>query len=245
MPTIIALQETDTEKVTLRGYNTYTPDPKLRTATLVQASQTAQAHTLPTSLDYTFVELIPNKKTQTSIYILNLYSSPSSSLGEIDRLFKTVKQRTKGHALIVVGDFNAHHTTWGYQRNNKKGQELHDAIRNNHLHLCNTNDTPTRIGNSVSRDTTPDLTLTYGIKDAIWECLPETLGSDHYVIQLQLLHHKAESQRIGTARITDWQKFRETAPTSPIHAIEKWTEQVLEAAKSKLKNCRSPRTAPP
>ncbi|XP_040074000.1 uncharacterized protein LOC115313370 [Ixodes scapularis] len=234
-PAVIALQETGTDQITLRGYTTFITDPASRTATLVQTTQTAQAHTLPTTLDYVFVELIPKKKTQASLFILNIYSPPSSPLNEIDRLFKTVRQRTKGHGLVIIGDFNAHHTIWGCHRDNKKGRQLHEAIRQNNLHFCNTPDTPTRMGNSVSRDTTPDLTLTYGLKDPTWECLTETLGSDHYIIQLQLPHHEAAAQRIGTARLTDWRKFREITPTSPIHAIEEWTAQMLEAAKKHTK----------
>ncbi|XP_040066533.1 uncharacterized protein LOC115327171 [Ixodes scapularis] len=234
-PAVIALQETGTDQITLRGYTTFITDPASRTATLVQTTQTAQAHTLPTTLDYVFVELIPKKKTQASLFILNIYSPPSSPLNEIDRLFKTVRQRTKGHGLVIIGDFNAHHTIWGYHRDNKKGRQLHEAIRQNNLHLCNAPDTPTRMGNSVSRDTTPDLTLTYGLKDPTWECLTETLGSDHYIIQLQLPHHEAAAQRIRTARLTDWRKFREITPTSPIHAIEEWTAQMLEAAKKHTK----------
>lgn len=128
-PTVIALQETETDEIQLRGYQTYTEDSKARTAILIQANQTAQTHSLPTSLDYTLVELIPPRKTRGSLFILNIYSPPSAPLGEIDFLFKTVKQRTKGHALVIVGDFNAHHTTWGYPRDNKKGQQLYEAIR--------------------------------------------------------------------------------------------------------------------
>ncbi|KAG0425265.1 hypothetical protein HPB47_027564 [Ixodes persulcatus] len=124
--------ETGTDQITLRGYTTFITDPDSRTAILVQTTQTAQAHTLPTTLDYVFVELIPKKKTQASLFILNIYSPPSSPLNEIDRLFKT-------------------------------------------------------------------------------------------------------SQRVGPARLTDWKKFRETTPTSPIHAIEEWTAQMLEAAKKHTK----------
>lgn len=202
-PDIIALQETDTDHIALRGYTAYTTDPKSRTAILVQASQTAQAHTLPTTIDYTFIELLPRRKSHTSLYVLNIYSSPTSSLSGIDRLLKHVRQRTKGHKLVVLGDFNAPHTAWGYLRNNRKGTRLQEAAQQNNLCLCNTYGTPTRIGNSVSRDTSPDLTFTFNINDAMWSCLDETLGSDHYIIQLQIPHRKNNQQRIGTARLTD------------------------------------------
>ncbi|CAN7988521.1 unnamed protein product, partial [Ixodes pacificus] len=90
-PDIIALQGTDTNHITLRGYRSYTTDPTSRTAILVQTTQTAQPHTVPTTLDYAFIELLPHKKTHTSLYILNTYSSPTSPLSEIDRLPKHVR----------------------------------------------------------------------------------------------------------------------------------------------------------
>ncbi|KAG0429474.1 hypothetical protein HPB47_023596 [Ixodes persulcatus] len=111
-PDLIALQETNTDNVPLRGYTTYATDPTSRTAVLVQATQTAQTHTLPTTIDYTFVELLPRKKTEASLYVLNIYSPPTQPLPAIDRLLRIVRQRTRGHKLVVLGDFNAQHTAW-------------------------------------------------------------------------------------------------------------------------------------
>ncbi|KAG0427706.1 hypothetical protein HPB47_025258 [Ixodes persulcatus] len=113
-PDLIALQETNTDNVSLRGYTTYATDPTSRTAVLVQATQTARTHTLPTTIDYTFVELLPRKKTEASLYVLNIYSPPTQPLPAIDRLLRIVRQRTRGHKLVVLGDFNTQHTAWGY-----------------------------------------------------------------------------------------------------------------------------------
>ncbi|KAM7313516.1 uncharacterized protein ISCGN_003378, partial [Ixodes scapularis] len=234
-PDLIALQETNTDNVSLRGYTTYATDPTSRTAVLVQATQTAQTHTLPTTIDYTFVELLPRKKTETSLYVLNIYSPPTQTLSAIDRLLRIVRQRTRGHKLVVLGDFNAQHTAWGYPRNNKKGTSLHEATLQNQLYLYNSLHIPTRIGNSVSQDTTPDLTFTYNIKQATWSRLDKTLGSDHYIIQLQIPHQRTRSQKIGTARITNWKNFREATPTGPIISLEDWTTQLLEKARENTK----------
>ncbi|XP_042148612.1 uncharacterized protein LOC121837158 [Ixodes scapularis] len=234
-PDLIALQETNTDNVSLRGYTTYATDPTSRTAVLVQATQTAQTHTLPTTIDYTFVELLPRKKTEPSLYVLNIYSPPTQTLSAIDRLLRIVRQRTRGHKLVVLGDFNAQHTAWGYPRNNKKGTSLHEATLQNQLYLYNSLHIPTRIGNSVSQDTTPDLTFTYNIKQATWSRLDKTLGSDHYIIQLQIPHQRTRSQKIGTARITNWKNFREATPTGPIISLEDWTTQLLEKARENTK----------
>lgn len=229
-PDLIALQETGTGNISFSGYTTFVSDPTNRTAILVKSTLTAQQHTAPTQLDYTFVEVLPRRKQQTSLFVLNIYSPPDHALPGIDQLVRNIRQRTKGHKLIIMGDFNAHHTTWGYIRSNKKGTALYDAIQQNQLHLCNTPQVATRIGNSISRDTTPDLTLTHNIKDATWTRLDETLGSDHYIVQLQLPHNPNQKCKIGTARITNWKRFREETPVEPITHLEEWTSKLLETA---------------
>lgn len=166
-PTLIALQETDTENPRLQGYSTFVSGSASRTAILVQSHQPAQIHTLPTDLDYVFVELLPATRQLKSTFVLNIYSPPSQLLPTLLPLIRIVRQRTKDHALVIVGDFNAHHTTWGYPKDSKKGTQVYEAIRQNNLHLCNAPGTITRIGNSVSRDSTPDLTMTYNVTDPI------------------------------------------------------------------------------
>lgn len=86
---------------------------------------------------------------------------------------------------------------------------------------------PTRVGNSVSRDTFPDLTFTFNIKDASWTNLEENLGSDHYIISVSLSTPKLR-RVIGDARITDWAEFRKryTAPESVPESICAWSEYI-------------------
>ncbi|KAH6923061.1 hypothetical protein HPB50_021391 [Hyalomma asiaticum] len=45
---------------------------------------------------------------------------------------------------------------------------------------------PTRLGNSVSVGTSPDLAFTLNLRDATWSNLDETLGSDHYLISVSV-----------------------------------------------------------
>ncbi|EEC13394.1 serine proteinase inhibitor, putative, partial [Ixodes scapularis] len=85
---LIALQETDTDNVLPQGYTTFATDPTFRTAVIVQATQTAQTHTVPTTIDYIFVELLPRSKTQASLYVLKVYNLPNEPLPAIDRLYE-------------------------------------------------------------------------------------------------------------------------------------------------------------
>ncbi|KAH7940843.1 hypothetical protein HPB49_006810 [Dermacentor silvarum] len=47
-------------------------------------------------------------------------------------------------------------------------------------------DTPTRMGTSPTRDTTPDLSLLMGTVDASWQNVGTNLGSDHDVIRITI-----------------------------------------------------------
>ncbi|KAH9378491.1 hypothetical protein HPB48_017108 [Haemaphysalis longicornis] len=51
--------------------------------------------------------------------------------------------------------------TWGYPSNAGKGTIMWDAMNQHQLTFCNLSNTPPKVGNRISRDTTPDLTFVY------------------------------------------------------------------------------------
>lgn len=65
---------------------------------------------------------------------------------------------------------------------------------------------------------------------AEWSCLPETLGSDHHIIQLTVAHtHKP--RKTGTAQITEWGSFRGALNVeTSIHDVDDWVRKVLDIA---------------
>lgn len=232
-PDILALQETGTDSLTLRGYETHIADGRTRTAILTSKYLTTQQHSVQHRIENTVVEILPPKKNQKSLFILNIYSPPSDKLGDLDNLIRSVLKVTKCHKLIMVGDFNAPHVAWGYTRTLKKGAEVHNVAQQYRLTLWNDTQHPTRIGNSVSKDTSPDLAFSRGIPHVEWERLDETLGSDHHIVQLSLNHHHNRTPtRVGKARITDWKAFREEEDDveNSLDDLEKWTKSLVERA---------------
>ncbi|XP_037555247.1 uncharacterized protein LOC119431874 [Dermacentor silvarum] len=109
--------------------------------------------------------------------------------------------------LLVLGDFNAPHTTWGYRFCSKRGRELAHLIEQHNLTLLNEPDTPTRMGMSTTRDTTPDLLLLMGTLHALWQNVGTNLGSDHDVIRITI-RGLILKVKTDTARITNWDKLR-------------------------------------
>ncbi|KAH7977027.1 hypothetical protein HPB52_023209 [Rhipicephalus sanguineus] len=69
------------------------------------------------------------------------------------------RQQALNAPLVIVGGFNARHSSWGYPQEDIKGRKLYDLMALEGITLLTEPAYPTRTGNSVSRDTCPDLTL--------------------------------------------------------------------------------------
>ncbi|KAH7968755.1 hypothetical protein HPB52_011017 [Rhipicephalus sanguineus] len=220
-PDIIALQETNTQNVRLQGYMTCAQTQ--RTAILVKKALSVQKHEIEqTQTEHTLIEILPERKTQQSLFIANVYSPPRDQLPDFDHFVREIRKRTNGHQVVIVGDFNASHTAWGYHITSKKGSRVHDAAQHHRLTLWNDPLQKTRIGNSVSRDTNPDLTFTANVTGAEWSVLPETLGSDHHILQLDVAHTRRQT-KTGIARLTDWKFFRDDLDVeTTITDIDEW-----------------------
>ncbi|KAH7956886.1 hypothetical protein HPB52_013445 [Rhipicephalus sanguineus] len=176
----------------------------------------------------TFTTLSRRMDTHTAQ--INELNPPRDQLTDFDHFIHELTKRTRGHRLVVVRDFNAPHTAWGYAITTKKGARVHDVAQQHGLTLSNDPLQPTRVGNSVSRDTNPDLTFTRDVKKAGWTCLPETLGSDHHIIQLDIGYERRPT-KTGTARLTDWNAFRnELDDDNEIAEIDTWLTKILDTA---------------
>lgn len=167
-PDVIALQETGgTAK--LLGYKSYsTSGEKGTVTTLVHKNLAAVEHdTGMHSIDHVLIEIIPSRKGEGSLFVLNIYSTPRHK-PKFGPLFCKALSIADGQALVIVGDFNAPHAAWGYSIENIKGRNLWTDAQHEGLTLITNPEAPTRIGSSVSNDTTPDLTFTENVPDSRW-----------------------------------------------------------------------------
>lgn len=125
-PDVIALQEVHCTP-TLSGYNAYidkydTTKSHLA-ATLVSKHITVVEHTLDSSnIPHVLLEIVPRARSQTSLFLLNIYSAPKSRRDDFGQLFAAASKQAK--KLIILGDFNAYHPAWGYQTESPKGRRL-------------------------------------------------------------------------------------------------------------------------
>ena len=97
---------------------------------------------------------------------------------------------TQGDNVLVVGDFNAHHSMWGGPGTSNKGggQQLADHITHSGLCLLN-NGTHTRLPDCSGQNPTAiDLSLISSnlYSDTEWHICDDPLGSDHLPILINI-----------------------------------------------------------
>lgn len=232
MPAVIALQETGLQ-AKLPGYNSFQGGTS--TCILVHKECTARQIDLDLSEghEYTMVNILPNKRRDPSVYVLNVYSSPKCKRSVFNEIFYKAVREADKHPLVIVGDFNAPSYHWGYTREIAKGRKLAELISTLRLSLLTDPMQPTRVGNSVNRDTCPDLTLVKNISHATWENLDDTLGSDHCLLKITI-SAKVARTTWSQAKLTNWTAFRSHAIPSVFGAggYTEWAKQ-LTATNSK------------
>ncbi|KAH9365275.1 hypothetical protein HPB48_022699 [Haemaphysalis longicornis] len=84
----------------------------------------------------------------------------------------------------------------------------------------------TREGNSVERDTNPDLTLYKGAYKCSRTNTRETLTSDHVIIGTHLSIRGLKKQR-KSIRLTNWHKFRHSEDQEThLEDLDQWVGQL-------------------
>ncbi|KAH7984728.1 hypothetical protein HPB52_023686 [Rhipicephalus sanguineus] len=157
---IIALQEIGCSP-TFTGYSVYEGFGQSKVATLVAKAVTAIRH----DIDVTDID---HRKANFS-YLLGKAEQAAGKQG-----------------LVILGDFNAWHKSWGYDRETPKGKALAREADRKRLSLITDHTQPTRVRNSINRDSCPDLAFVKGVREARWENDGETLGSDHCILRIQI-----------------------------------------------------------
>ncbi|KAH6944215.1 hypothetical protein HPB50_002345 [Hyalomma asiaticum] len=256
-PDVIVLQETLAEEVKLPGYKASVSPPSLRgttgstgrgACTLVRKGITLEHEVLGTNspIEHTFIEVVTGKKgRKESTFILNVYSSPAHRKQKFKALLhKANRIASPSNRPVVCGDFNAPNEAWGYGRTLVKGRDLLQDATDLALTLITDPADPTRIGNSVTRDTTPDLAFVRsggGVNaytgDFGWRNTGHELGSDHYIVEIAVPLSNGGtginfSNSVRTHRVTDWDAFRGALPVEKvvIEDIEEWTAGLTERA---------------
>lgn len=161
-PDVIALQETNGQ-AKLPGFKSFIPvdgaqgeEPFILVTTLVKRNIPVIQHTTGIhGADHVLLEIISTSGlNRGNLFILNVYSSPRKNHRFSQLLRKTASLAGSRTPLLVVGDFNAPHFAWGYDRCTAKGSRLWLDAQQEHLTLLTDPVQPTRQGTATSNNTT-------------------------------------------------------------------------------------------
>jgi len=209
---IICIQEThltDAHRFSVRGYELFRHDrtnrPKGGIATLVRNNIPAMEVARSTGdTEFLAVKLILDKR---EITVVNVYSPP-------DKELRLHTLPSADQNLLVIGDFNAHSPSWGYQDLNSRGEETEDWMIDNSLILINKpDDKPTCLSRAWKTQSTPDIAAATDDIQKICERSVENQlgGSDHLPILLTVFldEHNAKPQKKPSwnYKKADWTAF--------------------------------------
>lgn len=133
-----------------RSFNETTPRDKAAVATLVKRNLPVTPHEIKhDTIPHLLLQIVPTKKQDDSVFILNVHSSPRRNHRFLALLKKVFRIAGIRRAVLVAGDFNAHHAAWGYKCELRKGRHLWEDSHQEGLTLVTNPSAPTRRRNSV------------------------------------------------------------------------------------------------
>jgi hypothetical protein len=129
------------------------------------------------NIEFIHIEICINNKKYN---IINIYNPGLKIIqADYDQLF-AIKD------CIICGDFNSNNPIWGSHTKDRNGKCLQEIMENNNLIVLN-DGKGTHITN-IGKLSNIDLTFTTDkiSSGTTWNVTENTLGSDHYIIEIQL-----------------------------------------------------------
>ena len=146
--------------------------------------------------------------------------------------------REQNQHFIIGCDANAHHTVWGSNDINSRGESLLEYISAENIDICNTGNKPTYVNSR--RQEVLDLTLCSQIlsdKISCWEVSDEESLSDHRHITFFIEGGEISREVFRDPRNTNWERYKQNLATKQPLLDEKIrTAQQLERASQSITN---------
>ncbi|KAH7980111.1 hypothetical protein HPB49_013081 [Dermacentor silvarum] len=133
LPAVIALQEPGLGTA-LPNYTTFQQDPA--SCLLVHKAYTDNLVDLDLQLEYSYVmvTILPLRRRDPPLHVLNVYCSPKLKRVTFAYLFCRALRVTGRDPLLIVGDFNAPSQLWGYRREELRGPWSQHLLKHLHSH---------------------------------------------------------------------------------------------------------------
>ncbi|KAM7298561.1 hypothetical protein ISCGN_019155 [Ixodes scapularis] len=216
-PTIIVAQKGPRRKRDAQGT---IPVPQAHAHVLLKKSiPAAQLDTSCYSSEQREVTAVSARLGDKDIVVVSVYWRPHSTTNDEDAEWLKLLCTRTIHPLPVLigGDFNAHHTSWGSKSNTVRGRSVADNALVAGFVLANSPDAVTRRADSQQQDSTsPDVTWHSPSLRCSWAVVDDTWGSDHFPIIIGL-GGKSRALATRTVSTTRWDDFREVLAELPPH----------------------------
>lgn len=199
---------------------------------------------LPSSRDFMAHGVVVSFTTHLApMHIINVYHRPGKQVPPLDSLFPTSTRQTPPR--LVLGDFNCPHPIWGYPRIGVGGRALADIVQQKAYSLLTDPLTPTRVGHSAARDSTPDLAFYTGAGSPTWSHTHEFLGSDHAILEICLHFTRLRRRAPRPTKLTDWHAFRQACfplltPRTQIRGFSKYRISVSDTLSTSTRTLKPP-----
>ena len=217
-PAVAALQEThfndsDNNKFKIQGYSWYRHNVsatvrKGGTAILIENSIPHTQVQLTTSLDCVAVSLTIQ---HVKLTVISLYISPTVPDPTEQQLTQLFSQITG--PMLILGDLNGHHSSWGSVNQSKRGEIIYDALESQNLVILNSGAATRQATHAGQSDTAIDISCcTPRIASMFtWEVEDDPGLSDHFPIKLSLpvgsIDHVQLFSPSWNLKRADWSKF--------------------------------------
>lgn len=241
-PVMICLQETKLSPespCTIKGYSVLRKDQRAGLVAhggvllAVHHDIPVQELTLRTSLQAVAARIV---LLQRPITICSLYLPPGEALprSEVSQLLGELPE-----PLLLLGDFNAHHSLWGSDHIDSRGRTMERLICDEHLAVLNTG-SPTHFTMPTGNTSAIDLSLVSPqvLPLFTWKVDEDPLGSDHFPVWLSFDSdaNPRDRPRRWNMRNVVWSEFTADAESSfptqdgQQHSVDTFTETLLDVA---------------
>ena len=246
---ICCIQEThlkEGEKFKIRGYQKPfrldRPD-RHKGGVLTLVRNNLHAIEVSTHLDGAEYQYLKVRSKSKEVNLVNYYcpNDRPLSLNSID---------VQPGGFLMVGDFNSHSQSWGYDHADARGEELEDWQDDNHLILVNdVDDPPTFFHRGWRKCSTPDLAfcsedIHRGIKREVGTQLG---GSDHKPVFITMesnvipidspqprWNYKKAMWSLFSIRANELTKDIRVQGRNENTVVKEWTQGILKAAKETI-----------
>ena len=159
------------------------------------------------NLEALSVKISPSEVTRAPIDLVVYYNPPSKVIDK--RLFEIINRNSNN--VVIVGDLNSPHTSFGSRITTDSGRELEDIFTQENLTLLNDPDTPTYHHPPEMLANILDLAIVSGNLSPISSCkVGEDCGSFHLLIHMNIDIgiSKLPPKLIRPLKNLDWDEFK-------------------------------------